>query len=189
MFPQVLPRYIGSKHGKPFFDIVDSPAPSYLPQSTLSTRGHRIAGRTTVPGGSEAPSPDSYLPKKISLTRSPEYSLSGTRSRADWLAPVAGLPAPTDYFPKLDATLPRDPEWTIGRRSRVAKSRRKVVSGRCVIVDRCVCPIDKQEDFDAAKKYLDTHLEVGKIVAMLIDAVLEHKPDDPIGYLAEYVAG
>jgi hypothetical protein len=190
VFPQGLPRYIGTKLDKPFFDIIESPAPSYIPQSTLSTRSHQITGRTRVPGGSDAPSPDSYLPKKISLARSPEFSMAGGRSRDEWLEPLKGLPAPTDYFPKLDATRPRDPEWTIGRRSRLAKRRRKIVAvkGQCLVVNRFVFPIEREEDLDAAKKYLAAHPAVVELVAHLVDAVLAEKPDNPLNYFSEFVA-
>jgi hypothetical protein len=178
-FPALLPRYIGARLDRPFFDVIEAPGPTYFPPSTLSQHSHVITSRTRIPGGADSPSPCAYSPKYAGRPSPPVFSLSGPRERAAWL--VAGRnPAPTDYAPDAARVRAQPPKWTIGSRSRLSRRRRAAVKGRSLAVGRILVTIDPALDIDECSRYIERHPRLRQLIDMLMDEILDRKPENPL---------
>jgi hypothetical protein len=101
-FPENRFAYIGARYSKDFYLPIQSPAPNYLPPSSLSPQTHKITSRTPIIlPGADSPGSCHYSPQKVSLRRAPAYSVSGVPDRDQWLLNSEGVPGPSDYSPKL----------------------------------------------------------------------------------------
>ena len=189
VFPQVREFNIGTKPERPFYDVIDSPGPSYVPPSTLSARSHKIVERSKERKPYLTPAPGTYSPKYPAEKRSPKFPLSGPKTRDAWMC-VENQPGPADYKPKVEKTLRREPEWTIGARSRLSKKRKNPnpPKSRFFGIDRFVVPLDLSMDLEEDWRYIDSHPELRTLIQTVMEHVIEEKPAHPLDFVREWFA-
>ena len=189
VFPQIRQSYIGCKPDRPFYDVVESPGPSYVPPSTLSLRSHKIASRSKERAPYVTPAPDAYSPRNPAEPRAPRFPLAGPKRRDGWIH-VGNDPGPADYKPKPEKTMPRDPEWTIGAKSRLSKKRKhpNPPKSRFFGIDRFVVPLDLSTDLEGDWRYLDAHPELRHMIQAVMERVIAEKPARPLDFVREWFA-
>lgn len=163
-----------------------------MPPSTLSTRSHKIELRMPIKRDFETPGAGEYSPKDPAEKHRPEYQFSGPKRRDNWLdSDTHRNPGPSHYRPKVKVTQKKEPEWTIGEKSR-RSSRRKHPNppkSRFFGVDRFIVPLDASENLDADWKYIDSHPDIRDLIHFLMDRIIREKPEDPVGFIREYYMG
>jgi hypothetical protein len=181
-FPESHQSYIGNKFGKGFFLPIETPSPAYLPPSSLSPISHKITSRTPIRLAPDSPGPGQYTPRLASLPRAPAYSVSGIPSRDQWLQNKEGVPGPPDYNPVPAKVMPKPPEWTVGKRSRLSKKRRHPSPPklRYLPLGWFVIPLESTNDVQEARTYLLAHPDIKQFIEWITDEIFGLKPDDPV---------
>lgn len=182
-FPTVRSINIGPKSNKSFFDLNDSPGPSYFPPSTLSRKSHRIANRTQERALTEDnPGPGTYNPKLASLERTPKYWLSGPRQRDDWLRDKMNRPGPGQYTPN-DLYLSESkqiPTLSFGE-----KSKRKGKTNTPIVVDSVLIRLEPGMDRNDAMNYITRNPQLKYFVGDLMNEIITNKPSNPLSYIRD----
>lgn len=184
-FPEMKLLNIGARPNRPFYDVIESPGPNYLPSSSLSVRAHKIGGnRKPEVIDRSAPPPGTYTPKHPGESTAPRYTFSGPSSRDQWLN-IEGKPGPSDYRPKTTLIEKRVPEWTIGERSRRSNRRKhpNPPKSRFFGVDRFVIPLDMTADLDAEWSYIDTHPDLREVIKWVMNRIMDEKPMNPVAFM------
>ena len=188
IFPnKEIGKTIGTKSGGTFYMINDSPGPSYVPKSTLSTRGHKITSRTGKRNDNDNPGPGKYSPTNPAMPKAPSYTCQGPKDRSKWLV-TENNPSPSEYSPKMNNVLRKQPQWTIGEKSRRTKTRQNPnpPKSRFIAIDYFVIPLGLDADIEADKKYIDEHPAIREMIRDVMEIIMEFKPDDPLDYMRQY---
>ncbi|OHS94727.1 hypothetical protein TRFO_39076 [Tritrichomonas foetus] len=187
VFPNNRASTIGSRTEQPFFYINDSPGPSYVPQSTLSVQAHKITNRINLTKIEDVPGPGKYEPKNPGVNKAPAYSVQGPKKRDEWMT-IQKNPAPTDYSPKVKVTMKKEPQWTIGKKSRRSKRRKNPnpPKSRFIALENFVIPLGIEADAEEEKKYIDEHPAVRKIVQEIMELVRKERPDQPLDLIRKH---
>jgi hypothetical protein len=180
-FPEAREAYIGTRFGKSFFQPIETPSPTYIPPSSLSSLTHLITNRTPIRNLTETPGPGEYTPRLVSLPRAPAYSVSGFPNRDQWLQNKENVPGPADYSPDPSKMRHKTPEWTVGKRSRLSKKRKhpNPPKSRFIAIGQFVIGLDVSMDVQEARRYLESHTDVKLFVSWIIDEILKLRPDNP----------
>ena len=188
VFPESRAAHIFGRCPRGFFDVAESPGPSYLPANGPPSRGHKIAERRGEKNsGGTGVGPGEYDVRFPALPRDPAYNFYGPKRRDDWMLVNTANPGPGQYSPC--SVLARQPQWTIGRKSRPNRRAKSVASKRkkdLVAVDVCIISLDELVNPQAARQYIMTHLELRDVVHEILERVLNLKPDDPIAFILQY---
>ena len=184
VFPEIRRKNIGPRSNKPFFDLIESPGPNFMPPSTLSTSGHKICEKKEEEKTSNmfTPGPGTYDPNRVDLERAPAYYLSGPSSRDDWLKDKMKRPGPGKYSPSVKFLTQSQPipSYLFGD-----KSRKKKRSNPPIAIDRCLIRLEPGMDRDKCIAYLEKHSDIKDFIAELMDELIYFKPPDPVAYLRE----
>lgn len=188
-FPEIKPLKIGRKTGTSFFDPIQTPGPSYIPPSSLSSQSHRITSRTSNLENKTRelnPAPCSYNPKNPALPSVPVIVVKGPKHRDDWLNDPMRNPGPGQYSPNLAILFQRVPVWTIGEKSRRSKERRVISRPKSKGIDRFVINLQPPYDDDECDAYIRTHPDLRGVIHDFMIDILRIKPDDPLTFLREF---
>ncbi|OHT10666.1 hypothetical protein TRFO_04173 [Tritrichomonas foetus] len=185
---------IGNREKFEYAIMTPGPGPGkYALPSTMDTaKSHTITSRHYHEKVSDTPGPGFYdLPSTIQLQRQGPVP-SVVDNRTDWMVNgTEKTPAPTDYNPvPIDGKAPIGVKLTSGRicTSIGKKNRgRNVSNGKNVIaVDKCIVKLDKVEDAEDAKRYIQSSSALKSIVAEIYDLILKEKPEDPIECIKQH---
>jgi hypothetical protein len=184
MFPAKRRWGIGNRNGTNFFILNDSPAPSYLPPQGFDCPVHKISGAGDPYRPNDNPGPGEYDPNYLPSSRTTALAVPG-RDRAGWLG-IIGNPAPGAYTPSR-ASLPREPAYSIGRRSRRHRRQKPRPPQIRFVVDVFLVTIrDPELDEEDASNYMNSHRELRAILVEVIQAIFASKPIAPLAYLRGY---
>jgi hypothetical protein len=96
------------------------------------------------------------------------------------------VPGPGYYQTMLCGTLPTEPHWTIGRKSRLSRRDRAAVPNRpkdLLVVDQVIVDLEVLPNPAAAREYAATHSALRLIVREIFEIIYAQKPEDPIELL------
>ncbi|EAY11742.1 hypothetical protein TVAG_106370 [Trichomonas vaginalis G3] len=187
IFPSLAPATIPKTSHQEYFSFdKDIPGPSFIPPSTLTSKGHKIEPiRPTRNPGETAPGPGYYNPT-YEKTK-PAYVSKTTRNTDHF--PGSTTPGPGTYNPNFDAELTVQPKFTIGNKVRNKRRRKndppEVPRGKLIGVAQFVFPMDPSMNEDDVFRYIASHPQLKFIVNEIMEYVLINKPDDPLKFIHE----
>lgn len=205
-FPESKPAYIGVRTKHDFYDIIETPGPSYIPPQSDTKLQHRIlsSGRdyntSITPKKTDTIGPGSYDAKYTLLTkREPSYDISKTNNRYDWMTPNEGSPGPGFYSP-VDVKK-NEPQWSIGKKSRprkksqvrykdfyekIRENESRNAPKDLIAVDQFIIHLEILKDPKACRSYIVNHPQLRNIVHEIIEQVLNSKPENPVAFIEQY---
>ncbi|OHT14459.1 hypothetical protein TRFO_43029 [Tritrichomonas foetus] len=188
-FPQVKETHIFNRHNYEYFDVIESPGPSYLPTETSTQIPHRISPKIVDKNAEKYAhlGPGTYTLKFPYIPREPAFNFYGPKKRDDWMVDRQRNPGPGTYDPNF--VQKKEPQWTIGRKSRLSKrNRRSSVRTKkdLIAIDQCIIRLDELANPAAARLYIMTHPILRDIVHEILENVLFYKPDEPVEFIEEY---
>jgi hypothetical protein len=105
--------------------------------------------------------------------------------RSGWI-PITATPGPGAYTPGR-GWLPREPAYSIGRRSRRHRRQKQRPAEIRFAVDVFLVTIrDPGLDEEDACNYMNSHRELRAILVDVIQAIFAAKPIAPVGYMRDY---
>lgn len=205
-FPQSKPVYIGVRTKHDFYDIIDSPGPSYVPPLPDTRIHHRIlsSGRDynseSAKANTDPIGPGAYNVKYTLLTkREPSYNIGDSSSRGNWMTASESSVGPGSYNPVV--TTKKEPQWSIGKKSRPSGNSRyefidydekikrkasKNVPKDLIAVDQLIIHLEILKDPKGARSYIVNHPQLRNIVHQILELVLAEKPDNPVAFIENY---
>lgn len=188
-FPETKPVTIGTRDKFTYYDVIDTPGPNYAPSSDLDRKTHRILSRNDnerVIEETKNLGPGAYNVTNPSLPRPPAFNFAGPKHRDDWMIDKQGIPGPGSYVFNPNSLLTREPNWSIGRKSRLNRRDRHSTPPQpkdLIAVDQCYVNLALLPNPKAARQYIMVHPEIRQVVHQLLEIVLDEKPEDPIQFL------
>jgi hypothetical protein len=168
------------KHAK-FFQINDTPAPSYLPETfNPPRRKAKVISCQKRRKREKYPGPCTYNPGMNDLPKAPAFSLFGQPERDDWLTkqPAITSPAPGEYDPQPPKR--SFVGWSIGEKSRRGKSRKQSKNGPVFAVGTFLVKLGEDISLNDARSYVSDHPEFRVVVEEILQLVYRDYPDDPL---------
>lgn len=97
-------------------------------------------------------------------------------------------PGPSDYSPQHMVVTRKNPQWTIGKKSRKSKKRKNPnpPKSRFIGIDMFVIPLGLDSDVEADRRYIDEHPAIREMVHEVMEAILYNKPQEPLLMVKEY---
>lgn len=189
-FPEDRLIKIGKRDNHDFFPINNTPGPgAYDPVNQSESRKPKIGLRTSPREIEESPGPGEYNPNHSFRYSSRTTALVvGAEKRGNWMLQDRN-PGPGQYSPDGLTVKPREPAFTIGRRSRRNRRREKkgTVDPINVGIDMFVVQIrDPSMNEGEVMEYIRSHKELKTILHDVIDEIMYHKPVAPVGYIRDY---
>jgi hypothetical protein len=190
-FPDNREAHIGLRGETQVGTVIISPSPNYMPEPRDTRLRHTIRSRTETRYLSETAhlGPGSYEPQWCYLPRDFAFSFAGPNERCGWMINRQGIPGPGHYQTMLKETLPRQPHWTIGRKSRFNRRDKTAVPNQpkdLLVVDQVVVDLDVLPNPAAAREYAATHPAFRLIVREIFDMIYKQKPENPLDVLREF---
>ena len=204
-FPESKPAYIGVRTKHDFYDIIETPGPSYFTPPHDTRLPHRIlsSGREYCtkdpPEKTDPIGLGTYNVKYNLLTkREPGYDISGAYDRYNWMTHENSL-GPGSYSP-VDVKK-NEPQWSIGQKSRPGKKGKfeykvfyekirenesKNLPKDLIVVDQIIIHLELLKDPKACRSYVVNHPQLRNIVHDILELVLKSKPDNPVDFIREY---
>lgn len=188
-FPEIKEMHIFNKSKFEFYDVIESPGPEYVPKETITQIPHKISVKERDDSDLKNAhiGPGSYTLKYPYMPRDPAFNFYGPKRRDDWIADHRNHPGPGEYNPNI--VKKREPEWTIGRKSRLSRRNKSLnpkMKKDIIAVDQCIISLDQLVNPVAGRQYIMTHPQLREVVHEMIDVILNVKPDDPVAYLEDY---
>lgn len=189
-FPEDRLIKIGKRDNHDFFPVNDTPGPgTYTPVSNDEGRTAKIGLRRTEREIEESPGPGEYNPNHEFRYSSRSTALVvGAEKRGNWMFQDRN-PGPGQYSPDGLTVKPREPAFTIGRKSRRNRRREKkgIIPAINVGIDMFVVQIrDPTMNEADVMEYIRSHKELKTILHDVIDEIMYHKPMAPVGYIRDY---
>lgn len=205
-FPESKPAYIGVKTKHDFYDIIETPGPSYIPRQTDTKLPHRIlsSGRkyctADPPEKTDEVGPGSYNVKYNLLDkREPSYDMSGAYNRYNWMSNKEYEVGPGSYSPI--EVKKNEPQWSIGNKSRPRKKTKmeykefyeKIRENEArnlpkdlIAVDQIIIHLELLRDPKACRSYIVSHPQLRNVVHEILENVLKSKPENPVAFIEKY---
>lgn len=166
---------IGKREKIDFVEPKPGPGPGhYSPISSLNTKSHIIASRHEIDHSGETPGPGAYdvqnSNSSIKGTSLPNASIDRTQWMKDG---IEMTPGPSEYSLKSNESKQHQ--------NKRSKSKKIIVA-----IDRCIIKLDKTDDADEAKKYLQSNKKLKVLINEIYETVLNSKPKEPLQFLKEY---
>jgi len=181
-FPEIRPVTIGTSTKKTFFNLNDSPAPTYLPETRISQNAHRIAERIDFRYSDETiPGPGAYSPNFRVMDHVPSFPVSGPKTRDSWLKNGESTPGPGSYTPTIKGVNAKDLLWSMNE-----KQKKKMKKHGVIGIENFVIHIGNVMTVDEAMRYIERHPELRDLIKELMEFILMEKPSDPVGYIHQY---
>lgn len=179
VFPTIRPIKLGSRTGKPFYELPSTPAPSFLPPSTLASTGHKITSRRD-PAPANIPGPGQYSPTKINLENAPSYSIPTYNVRDGWLVDKDHMPGPGQYNPSLNHIYPNRHSYSIGSKSTKHNRSKHVVAFGSFIYN-----LPPDISMQETEQYMKDHPQFKEFIQSLMNWVIKQKFDNPLEIIRE----
>lgn len=191
-FPAKREAHIGVREKLYYANIIDSPGPTYLPQTTETRLPHRIISHPVNRTAEKVAhlGPGCYNPNYAHIRREPAFFLSGPKNRHKWMEDGKDIPGPGSYNTDCKEMLKREPKWTIGRKSRPSRRMRNSMPAKpkdLIAVDQCIVDLSVMPNPDACRQYIIAHPDIRYVVGAMLHAVFLEKPEDPVEYLISCV--
>ncbi|EAY03295.1 hypothetical protein TVAG_193650 [Trichomonas vaginalis G3] len=173
-FPERKPINIGRRTGRSFYELPETPAPSFLPPSTLASNSHKISSRRPQ-SPSNIPGPGEYNPNMNNLGRQPAYSIPTYCIRDSWLTDKEKMPGPGTYNVSRNYVEPHRHSYSFGQKStKNAAARRSFAFGTYVF------SVPEEIDLDEANQYIHDHPEFKNFVKDIMKWVISQKMAKPL---------
>lgn len=97
-------------------------------------------------------------------------------------------PGPSDYSPVHSIVNKKEPEWTIGNKSRKSKKRKNPnpPKSRFVGISMFVIALGLDADVETEKKYIDEHPDIRTMIEDVMEIILSNKPEEPLLMMKDY---
>jgi hypothetical protein len=190
-FPSNREAHIGVRGETQVATVIITPGPSYMPETRDTRLPHTIRSRSDTGYLSDTANlgPGSYEPQFCYLPRDFAFSFTGPKERCEWMINRQGIPGPGHYQTMLKEAVPKDPQWTIGRKSRFNRRDRTAVPNRpkdLLVVDQIIVDLDVLANPASAREYAATHPALRHVVREVFDMVYRQKPENPLQMLREF---
>ncbi|OHT02139.1 hypothetical protein TRFO_30902 [Tritrichomonas foetus] len=185
LFPQARSASIGERTKHDLFAVYDTPPPNYMPKREVD-RTHKIQGRHQPRKIEQSPGPGEYDPND-DFKYCPHFTrlVRATHNRTKWMI-SEDHPSPTEYSPNGNVVLPKEPQFTIGKKSR-RRRRNNPRNKSCIIgLDVFHVRIGPPFDVDDALEYVRSHPDLKYVLHDVIEEIMELKPAAPLGYIRDY---
>ena len=189
-FPEIKGAHIFNREKIDFYDMIESPAPNYVPIEKVTQIPHQISPKVYDRSYEKTAhlGPGSYNLKFPDLPREPSFNFYGPKKRDSWILETRDIPGPGQYQPSF--VQKRQPVWTIGRKSRLSRRTRSSLTNAqkkdIIAIDQVIIRLDELSNPAAARQYIMTHQILRDVVHEIIQTVLNEKPDDPVSFLEAY---
>lgn len=111
VFPEIRPMQIGEKDNKTYFNIPQTPGPTYMPPGFGDGRKHIICKKRDEDANRpKTPGPGNYSPKDPGMKSEPSYSVPRCKSSSYFDRPMNNNPGPGTYT--VEKPAPKAPQWT-----------------------------------------------------------------------------
>ena len=199
MFPEVRSARIHEKIKHDFYSIIDTPAPEYIPKNEFNySLKHKIQSRPRAKEIDLSPGPGHYDPND-DFKYCPHYHqlVQSTYNRTKWMI-MESHASPADYSPDCTSILPREPSYTIGKKSRRrhkfsmtekgGRTKRNHNQNRSTIIGVDIFHVRIGPPFDVndALEYIRSHPEVKTVLHDVVQEILDFKPPSPVSYIRDY---
>lgn len=174
VFPQIKGIKMGNRTGRSFLDTEQTPAPSFMPPSTLAQSSHKISSRHEM-APPNIPGPGQYNPLTLKLENSPSYSIPNYNVRDEWLTDKDEMPGPGAYNPTMNSILPNRQSHSIGDKSSRCENRKQFIPFGSFIF-----ALPRDISLKEAEQYMKEHPEFKSFVKEILDMVLKEKFDKPL---------
>ena len=179
---------IGEVNNRVLWSTSDTPACEYVEKRPFGdVPTHKIQSRRYNDKANLNPGPGAYDPILPNVFVHAPHLVMGNERRGHWMVGQKN-PSPADYSPNKGLTLPREPSFTIGARSRRNKRRDRHPSPKRTIIgiDVFHISLDPSINENEAREYIKSHPDIKYVLHDVIEEILQKKPLAPVGYLRDY---